>query len=601
MATFNFSYAPGTTIQQMVGMEIAGRLWSSYLNDPVTVNIHVAFRSSSSFPTNVIGGALPGMRSAQKYTDVYNALRSEAGDLSVQNALNGTYDARSFDDKLAVNNLSPNADNIARFYMQLNGVEQMVDMTTSTLNLTRANAKALGLSLSDASNLDGFILFSDLAGVKTSTGQAVSWNYNYTGTPTVNTLDYLSTAVHEIGHILGFVSGIDRPGWLSSQLANSSQDPTYRTNISQQIANTTPLDLFRFSTRSLTVRDMTYGSNGGAKFFSINQGRAQLAEFGTGLDTTIGGDGNQASHWKESSSSLMAPKLATATRAKITATDLRAMDVIGWDLEFYRAGTNPTGTSDQDTMMLSRGLQNASAVANTAIDLSALQSQSVSAIATRANQTTTWVNNNFSASPTALVRDRTSDINSMIQNSQIYNWGSEGGDGFWQKIFNLFRLEGRFSTVDEEELATDITDATTALEPLSHKSLTTFSGQPTSTWDFLSHLQAVDWGIELSPVSTWELPKSMQSEAIVSALESPNQSVPQTNLKAALSAIRPMLAASMPNIMWQFSESFSPSFGNSKLKPVSQTNSSVSNRSNDNIAWSDWNVDLDKLPSSFSW
>ena len=33
MVNFNFSYASGTTLQQMIGFEMAGRVWSSYLID----------------------------------------------------------------------------------------------------------------------------------------------------------------------------------------------------------------------------------------------------------------------------------------------------------------------------------------------------------------------------------------------------------------------------------------------------------------------------------------------------------------------------------------------------------------------------------------
>lgn len=35
---FNFSYAPGTTEEQMIGFEMAGNYWSNYLKDDVTVN-----------------------------------------------------------------------------------------------------------------------------------------------------------------------------------------------------------------------------------------------------------------------------------------------------------------------------------------------------------------------------------------------------------------------------------------------------------------------------------------------------------------------------------------------------------------------------------
>ncbi|GAP94725.1 hypothetical protein [Leptolyngbya sp. NIES-2104] len=75
MATFNFTYAPGTTLQQMIGFEMAGRIWDAYLTDPITVNIYVGV--SSSLPGNAIGGALPGIRAAQQYLSVVNALTND--------------------------------------------------------------------------------------------------------------------------------------------------------------------------------------------------------------------------------------------------------------------------------------------------------------------------------------------------------------------------------------------------------------------------------------------------------------------------------------------------------------------------------------------
>lgn len=57
---FNFTYAPGTTLDQMLGYEMAGRYWSNYLADDVTVNIFI--ESTNILPTNVIGGAIPGDR-----------------------------------------------------------------------------------------------------------------------------------------------------------------------------------------------------------------------------------------------------------------------------------------------------------------------------------------------------------------------------------------------------------------------------------------------------------------------------------------------------------------------------------------------------------
>ena len=40
-ANFNFTYAPGTSFEQMLNFEMAGKIWSDYLADDVTINIFV--------------------------------------------------------------------------------------------------------------------------------------------------------------------------------------------------------------------------------------------------------------------------------------------------------------------------------------------------------------------------------------------------------------------------------------------------------------------------------------------------------------------------------------------------------------------------------
>jgi hypothetical protein len=466
MVSFNFSYDPGTTIQQMVGMELAGRIWSSYLRDPITLNIHVGVASSSSLPSRVIGGALPGFLAKTKFEDVAQQLQLEAGNLNYASALNpSTYDGRSFDDKVAANNLGTRKENEAWFdaFVKKNGTLRnngFLDKTNQ-LNVTRANAKALGLTLKDPSILDGYVLFSDLANVTTSSGQSISWNYNFTGATAPGRLDFLSTAVHEIGHILGFVSALDRPGWLNNTFDDDKVSVDFKKSVGERVKETTPLDLFRFSDKSRTMfdkdgfnyRDMSYGEKGGAKFFSIDGSFTRLGTFSTGQEVAFGGDGSQASHWTQGLG-IMAPKLATGVRATISAIDLRAMDVIGWDLRTNSAGAFTASTNPlTEQQALTFGAQNSASLVSTAIDLSTLQTQVIQSLATRSGQTTSWIVSNFTTSPTALVRNRDAEVEMMINSSEIYKWGNEDGDGRWQKMLNLFRSESLFSSVDELDLS----------------------------------------------------------------------------------------------------------------------------------------------------
>ncbi len=424
MATFNFTFDPGTTVQQMLGFEIAGRVWAKYLTDNATINLQVGV--SGNLGSNVIGGALPGMRASQSYQSYRTALN------------NGP---KSADDTTAINSLSNTTNYTTNYnYFNNSGDHDVQAVTASTLNMTRSVAKAAGISLTDGSTaLDGYVLFSNLA-TATANGQPVRWSYDYTrsSTQATNTLDFLSTAIHEIGHVLGFVSGIDQPGlygmmtdWYSTPDPGSTS--TYRTSMAARVEYNNPLDLFRYSKAG--VRNMSYGqsydkTSGTFKsnYFSLNGGTTSIASFSSGIDTYNYGDGYQASHWENGTSAIMNPTLSLNTRRNVAALDLRALDVIGWDIA-------ATGSS-------------------TTIDLSALQTQSQQALATRANQTTTWINNNLTASPTALVANRDQAIYTMMQNSSVYDMTrvappSSTDPTARQTFTQVFQQLSLFSTVDE--------------------------------------------------------------------------------------------------------------------------------------------------------
>ncbi len=271
--------------------------------------------------------------------------------------------------------------------------------------------------------LDGVILLSGLNGTN------VDWNYDFTrsSTPTNRSLDFLSTAIHEIAHVLGFVSGVDKPGWLNSQAGDKTGVSLYQKSLADRIANTTTLDLFRYSTAAgVDINDLSYGSSGSDKFFSIDGGRTSIAKFSTGEDRSLGGDGSQASHWKNQSNpvGIMSPTLDRGARVNISGIDLKALDVIGWDVD-------------------------ASGV-NAAIDWSKLVAQAKQQLATRLGQTVTWLENNSTLAAQSLSQNRDQDVSRMIQQSQIYKWDPGDDDPFWQKIQNLYFQEGLFQKIEPE-------------------------------------------------------------------------------------------------------------------------------------------------------
>ena len=87
-ANFNFTYAPGASLDQMLGFEMAGLYWSDYLADDVTINLFI--ETTDQLPENVIGGALPGLKAEYKFDDFYKKKKYLEKDIT------------SLDDQIAV-------------------------------------------------------------------------------------------------------------------------------------------------------------------------------------------------------------------------------------------------------------------------------------------------------------------------------------------------------------------------------------------------------------------------------------------------------------------------------------------------------------------
>ncbi|MGB7416135.1 MAG: NF038122 family metalloprotease, partial [Thermosynechococcaceae cyanobacterium] len=303
---------------------------------------------------------------------------------------------------------------------------------TKYLNATTANSKALGLVESDPSKLDGYILFSDLS--KTPTAQ---WDYNVardTATET-NSVDFLSVALHEIGHVLGFVSGVDAPGWLDVVLEGQKKIEKERQKGKQiddplkdeamKFGN--PLDLFRYSKESASQgkQDASIGSDA---YFSVDGGKTAIANFSSGKAADLGGDGYQASHWKYNSDAplgILDPVLAVNQRRNISAIDLAAFDAIGWDVAEHPLEIN----------------------------LGALKAAAEVKLAEQLGVDTEWLGKNSGAAANELAVSRIKDVEKFIKDSKVYEWGRSTGSSrfgsYRQEIFDLFDQQSLFATLDE--------------------------------------------------------------------------------------------------------------------------------------------------------
>jgi hypothetical protein len=196
--TFNITFAPGTTQQQIVGVKMAADIWSRHLVDNTTVNLYVGM-SNQGLGTGAIAGATPGLLSNMNYTNYYISLKA---------------DKTSTLDNSAVASLSASS----AYNFKINGTPY----SNNLLIATTANAKAVGINATGTTtqygSLDGYVQFDP--------NRAWSYDYSRSGSILSTQYDFLSTAIHEIGHILGFVSSVDQP-----------LDPT------SNILRATPLDL----------------------------------------------------------------------------------------------------------------------------------------------------------------------------------------------------------------------------------------------------------------------------------------------------------------------------------------------------------------------
>lgn len=436
---FNFTYETGVTFEQIAAMETAGMIWSDYLADDITVNIHV--ESTNVLDSNIVGGALPGMVSNFNYGTFRSLLNS---------------DSTSVLDNTAYSNLSVKQEHgyekfTAWFDTGVSGYTE----DHKDLNLTRANAKAIGAIDAHNNDLDGYILMNDLS------NSSASWNYNLANSSAdSNTLDYLSVATHEIGHVLGFVSGVDQididkyDDWNSLENAYAHKSNGVMTRMDELLNYATPLDMFRYSPKSkqADMNNLFYNvidfSTSQQAYFSLDGGNTLMYQFAQGQDDDEGwGDGYQASHWKQKNSNqigIMDPLINLGQRRQVSNRDMVAFDVVGYDLTMN--GHNMIGAGNAANGWLVTGM---------GTDLTTLEYQAKDKKVKKyhSDGDASWLDMAIAFSNTETsdyTQNRTQDVEKMIKKSKIYE-GRRGGWGqtaaFWQEAY---LQEFKWQTIDLE-------------------------------------------------------------------------------------------------------------------------------------------------------
>lgn len=304
---FNFTPAAGTDAQAIAGFQAAGQRWSNLFNDSVTVNINIGF---SALGPGILGQA-GSAQANYAYSSVRNRLSLDQTTLADATAVTNLQAGPL---SLYINRTSnnPNGAGSATAYVDNDG-----DANNSVIRMSNANAKALGLLAGTAAGVDASITFSS----------AFTWDFDPTNGITAGTFDFIGVATHEIGHAMGFISGVD--------ILDINSPPVNGPFADHQFTFVSTLDLFRYSTASVSNNSLDWTADNRAKYFSIDGGATAGPLFANGTNF---GDGRQASHWKDSLGiGIMDPTSSQGELLAISAADTEALDVIGWN----RATTVP--------------------------------------------------------------------------------------------------------------------------------------------------------------------------------------------------------------------------------------------------------------------
>lgn len=280
------------------GFQAAANYWQSVFIDPITVNITAGFAALR-----------PGVL-AQAGSSIY-----DTNFAAVKTAL--AADSTSADDAIMVAGL-PGGSTYSKY---INGTRDnpfgggsftpYVRSGIQSMMLTMANAKAIGLVAANAAAEDAQITFSN------------QFNFDFDPSDGIGAglFDFVGIAIHELGHAMGFISGVDVLDYYYYYDFAAEFDPFASL-----------LDFTRCSSASQAAgADIDWRIGPDAKDFAIDGNCTALVSnaWSTGR---FHGDGRQASHWKDNLGiGIMDPTaVAPGELNEVTARDIQALDVTGW-------------------------------------------------------------------------------------------------------------------------------------------------------------------------------------------------------------------------------------------------------------------------------
>ena len=324
----------GAGTQAAIGFQRAANFWGSMLTNNVTVNFDVGYAS-------VAGGAQASTNLARMGVltrDVATRLNANADKSALD--LAGVANLPTLDARGNLDVITNGYDDIPN-QRGANSLTRILDnddsLNNASLSITRANARALGYDLGGAPGPDAAITLNS----------AVAFDFDPTDGIANDSFDFVGVAIREMGRALGFASGVDFYDLVGTRGPLRGDNRNFNTlNIA------TVLDLYRYASDPFHVvpGDAPFldWSPDTSSYFSLDKGATMLTLGGrAGLFSTgqFNGDGRPASSWKDNTNAggafcsnatttpigIMDPMAGRCEGLAVTAMDLAAFDVIGWN------------------------------------------------------------------------------------------------------------------------------------------------------------------------------------------------------------------------------------------------------------------------------
>ena len=351
--------AQGTRGQAaLFSFQKAANYWNTILKNDVTINIEIGF---TQFADNRIAQAGSSLQAAF-VGDIYDQLRANGKTALDQIAIANLFPLNDNGSLKFITNapLSP-ADNRGVIGGGALANATFIDDNDTNNNsffaVNTANLKALGI---DVDFDDPFSAPCSVTFTQADSCISFSSDFAYDFDPSdgigIGLVDFTGVAVHELGHALGFTSGVETYDIVAgTEALNQVQlDNFFIFSV---------LDLFRYGNDfdPLSGQRLLQLSANRPAFFSINGNtaynlenpiEAEAANFSTG---TLVGDGNQAGHFGDNrvigrdrgglcpilsrSIGALDPTIAACELLTVTSNDLAVFDAIGYNLDFDILGS----------------------------------------------------------------------------------------------------------------------------------------------------------------------------------------------------------------------------------------------------------------------